>query len=145
MGTNFYWIGQDIKKHIGKRSAAGPYCWDCDISLYADGHDKIHTGDHKFLEQCPICGKKPEKEDFNNSTAGRELGFNKNNPKRKTGVKTCSSFTWAMSPGHFHNFKSAKNLHIEDEYKRKYTLLEFSKVLSECPVKYFHSIGAEFS
>ena len=53
MGTNFYWIvtgtaavPSDVKVpieedspevHIGKRSAAGPYCWDCGVTLCEGG------------------------------------------------------------------------------------------------------------
>ena len=37
MGTNFYIIDKDQEysegRHIGKRSAAGWYCWDCGTTL----------------------------------------------------------------------------------------------------------------
>ena len=43
MGTNFYKIKRVDNKieegeHIGKRSAAGEYCWDCrrTLSIYGD-------------------------------------------------------------------------------------------------------------
>jgi len=145
MGTNFYWRDDgDIDIHIGKRSAAGNYCWDCGISLCAAGHHEVHFGSSRFLKECPVCGKKPTDEDLNNSAAGRELGFNENKPQPKTGVRSCCSFSWAMSPGHFHELKSAPNLHIENEYGETFTVEEFSEVLSECPIKYFDNIGIEF-
>lgn len=48
MGTNFYLKGHrgddDPKYHIGKRSAAGLYCWDCRITLCKGGESAIHRG-----------------------------------------------------------------------------------------------------
>ena len=43
MGTNFY-LGKYVyetkyENHIGKRSAAGLYCWDCDETLIIGGKD----------------------------------------------------------------------------------------------------------
>jgi hypothetical protein len=52
MGTNFYKI--DIKKdnkegeHIGKRSAAGYYCWDCGITLNIYGEAWVHSSYKEF-------------------------------------------------------------------------------------------------
>lgn len=53
MGTNFYIAKTynkdgdfddrgDPKTHIGKRSAAGLYCWDCGISLHRKGPEFVH-------------------------------------------------------------------------------------------------------
>jgi hypothetical protein len=39
MGTNFYSRGG---RHIGKRSAAGWYCWDCKQTLCANGEQYVH-------------------------------------------------------------------------------------------------------
>ena len=169
MGTNFY-----IKKpsddyawderanpsiHIGKRSAAGMYCWDCNITLCADGEEYVHQCHHvpsrdvryigdyknypevKWHKKCPKCGKAPEDEGWN-GTAGRELGFNKDTPAKKTGVASCSSFTWAMKPDKFYK---EKDVHVWDEYGREYTNEEFEQVLEECPIRYYHSVGVEFS
>ncbi len=141
MGTNFYLVDKDQQIHIGKRSAAGLFCWDCGISLHPHGHNEIHSGRSKMLGKCPVCDKKPQKETLETSTSGRELGFNKNVPEKKTGVASCSSFTWAISPVKFSHFKI--NMRIEDEYSR--IIKNFSDVLSECPVKFFHSIGKQFS
>ena len=138
MATNFYFISEDetIDRHIGKRSAAGYFCWDCGISLNASGNHMVHCGG-RLLKSCAICGKKPQKESLGNSSAGRELGFNKKRPKRKDGVESCCSFSFAMSPGSFADIKTAPNMHIEDEYGRRYSMSEFSDVLSECPIKFF--------
>lgn len=144
MGTNFYTIDitknekidhMDPEFHIGKRSAAGLYCWDCDITLCKDGKEFVHhvkkgikngktvpldsidiygmeicptcglqlkpknywsLPNVEWYKKCPKCGKRPKTEKLENSSAGRELGFNKNVPKRKRGVASCSSFSWAM-------------------------------------------------
>ena len=146
MGTNFYLKGHtdsdDPKFHIGKRSAAGPYCFDCKITLCKGGDAGIHTTkwnryEKDWYNKCPFCGKKPIKEDFGSGAAGRELGFDKSPFSRKTGVASCSSFTWAR--------KLCKVRKIEDEYGIEYTRDEFEKMLEECPVQYHHSIGQWFS
>ena len=146
MGTNFYFVSENgLERHIGKRSAAGMFCWDCGLSLCAAGHAEIHHSEARWLKECPVCGKATKQEELENSTAGRELGFNHEYPKRKKGIASCCSFTWAISPGHFAGLKIAPNLHIEDEYEREYTLEEFSATLSECPIMFFDSIGVDFS
>lgn len=64
MGTNFYWItpepelitlptGEEVERgrfdhddpriHIGKRSAAGMYCWSCRVTLHKHGEKYVHT------------------------------------------------------------------------------------------------------
>jgi hypothetical protein len=155
MGTNFY-FGKDEEVHIGKRSAAGPYCWGCGVSLCNKsfdnwenkelyGSDAVHYGeggDDNWLKSCPICCKTAEDEGWN-SAGGRELGFNELEPKRKTGVKSCSSFSWAISPKDFQKlFSSGKKVY--DEYGQEFTQKEFKDILSECPIKYYHSVGKEF-
>lgn len=146
MGTNFYFISKNdhIDIHIGKRSAAGMFCWDCGLSLNAGGHECVHQSNSYILDQCAVCGLPAKQERLESSSAGRELGFNKSKPKPKVGISSCASFTWAISPGRFFDLRNSKNLHIEDEYKQQYTPNEFSGVLSECPIKFFGSIGQEF-
>lgn len=152
MGTNFYlnYNGEtDYENHIGKRSAAGLYCWDCNKSLCKGA---VHYG-NGYYEACPICGKKLEKETLKESLGGRELGFNppigKNKPKRKQGVKVCSSFTWAISPieaqtkmGELQKLKVGC---VIDEYGTEYTVDEFEEVLNECPIRIIDSITETFS
>ena len=53
MGTNYYVKTDDGEVHIGKRSAAGWYCWDCRQTLCKG---RVHYGDGYF-DRCPICGK----------------------------------------------------------------------------------------
>ena len=105
MGTNFYVRGyrhdDGPMTHIGKRSAAGLYCWDCGVTLCKGGESQVHMGrwedqDERWYKKCPKCGKSPLKESFETSSSGRELGFNKTQPTKKTGVQSCSSFSWCV-------------------------------------------------
>jgi hypothetical protein len=152
MGTNFYTLKG---KHIGKRSAAGPYCWDCDITLCKKGEQYVHESNtppnatlqqiiddaiESFYNKCPRCNKSPQKEDVKTSSAGRELGFNKDPFKRKTGVGSCSSFSWDVNPS-----KISKLKYIKSEYGDKLTKDEFLDMLDECPIRFFDSIGKDFS
>ena len=79
MGTNFYWrkIPQEFQKyqnnvyevvscydardsvlkHIGKRSGAGLYCYDCGTTLHRLGTDYVHSGEGDWYPKCPICGR----------------------------------------------------------------------------------------
>ena len=134
MGTNFY----DAKgNHIGKRSAAGLYCWDCEITLCKLGKEWIHH-DFDWYKICPECGKGYNQESLLDSSAGRELGFNKNEPRRKQGVATCASFTWSRS---INNIKYP----VTDEYGSSYTRDQFLKIVNEeCPIHFTHMMGKEF-
>ena len=138
MGTNFYTLKG---KHLGKRSAAGPYCWDCQRTLCKEGNSKVHY-DNQWFDSCPKCGKKPIKESLTQSTGGRELGFNKSKPKLKTGVSSCSSFSWALLPSKFWGSKIAN---VKDEYGRRFTRKQFGDILQECPIQTTDFIGREFS
>ena len=151
MGTNFYYtpLGEE-ELHIGKRSAAGLYCWDCNITLCIGGTEKVHMtrGIEDWYTSCPVCGQKPKKESFAEGSVGRELGFNKSPPKKRTGVCTCSSFTWAVVPT-FLTLNCVIQHHffykIKDEYRTVYSLQEFLNILKECPIQYHHMIDQEFS
>jgi len=162
MGTNFYIRGHrnddSPDYHIGKRSAAGPYCWDCKLTLCKSGETAIHFEKSKWHDACPKCGKLHMDEPMDHSTGGRELGFNKSAPSPKTGVASCSSFSWAMSETRFGEFKSSPPVQcclcgnrypdpdkwIENEYDELFTIQEFQAILSECPIHYFRSVGERF-
>jgi hypothetical protein len=149
MGTNFYTLSG---KHIGKRSAAGLWCWDCGVTLCVDGPDNVHRGcGHKdpfcscnWYSKCPKCGKAPNKETLDDNSAGRELGFNKSKPKKKTGVASCSSFGWAIAPDILLKSKT-KTKTIKDEYGSKMTMKEFKDMLKECPIQNTDCVGMDFS
>lgn len=155
MGTNFYVRGwkkydsMDPKFHIGKRSAAGFYCWDCRVTLCKDGPARVHNDKcphHdpfcgcRWHDACPKCGKKPVREGLGDGAAGRELGFNKSAPAKKTGVASCSSFTWCMDPETF----LKKRVTVWNEYGDNFSRDEFLAILEECPIQ-FKSIGEWFS
>jgi hypothetical protein len=155
VGTNFYinYVtrrdNDDPKYHVGKRSAAGLYCWDCDITLCKGGPEGVHYSRHGWHDKCPRCGQERSDEgSLFSGAAGRELGFNKETPQRKTGVKTCASFSWAMA--RLDVEKKVKRVRryrkhvIVDEYGQGYTWEEFLQVLEECPLQYTHSIGVWF-
>lgn len=137
MGTNFYLRGwkskdsMDPTYHIGKRSAAGVYCWDCGVTLCAGGINGVHYSKYVWLKSCPKCGGKPGKESLASGAAGRELGFNSSPFARKTGVNSCSSFSWVIPKEKVFRSKA-----VWDEYGRKYIMEEFRSMLEECPIQY---------
>lgn len=162
MGTNFYWMMPDPDKcascgrsdpkeeggHIGKRSAAGRYCWDCRVTLCTGGERAIHSGYSAFADECPKCGAKPVEETWNQGAAGVELGFAKSAQDKPTGVRSCSSFRWATHPDEVRRRceEAGENEIVEDEYQRRYTGLAFLRMLaSNCPVQFHDSIGRTFS
>ena len=130
----------DPRFHIGLRSAAGMYCWDDGVTLCKGGNEGVHY-DSGWYDSCPKCSKKPANEGLDGSAAGRELGFNKTPYGKKTGVASCSSFTWCMDPDAF----LKKNVTIWNEYGDTFTKDEFLQILEECPIQYRHSIGKWFS
>lgn len=163
MGTNFYLRGfrhdDSPGHHLGKRSAAGMYCWDCKMTLCKYGKDLIHHGGHPgektFYDKCPKCGRLPEKESDWKNSAGRELGFNNEPPKKKAGVASCSSFSWAVDPEKLFSEKLAHECPtctgpfrggkvIENEYGDLFTVEEFRQILEECPVQFTSMIGQTF-
>lgn len=136
MGTNFYWktVPEEFEQyrdtvsknvncfderdsvliHIGKRSAAGPYCYDCGTTLCKDGTDCIHAvGDKKdWYDVCPICGRE--------------------------GTNACT-FRWTILKHKWLVEKlcidNVKDKLIVDEYGDEYTPLEFLQE-ANVPVEY---------
>jgi len=168
MGTNFYVRGarhsdDDPQFHVGKRSAAGLFCWDCMVTLCAGGNERVHDGVFPWHESCPKCGQGPTNESMKESAAGRELGFNDTEPREKRGVRSCSSFSWAMSMeqyaaaklgmvayqcpecGHEKTVETDDDYVFEDEYGKVYTSEEFSRVIDECPIQFRDGVGGRFS
>lgn len=139
MGTNYY----KGNIHLGKRSAAGLYCFDCDITLRKGGRDLVHQGGWEqkdlWYADCPVCGGKPVKEDMNTSSVGKELGFNKKSQIQK-GIRTCTSFRWAIEPAMLKKIRGS----IDNEYGDKFTDKQFQALVKDCPIHYFDSIGQEF-
>jgi hypothetical protein len=150
MGTNFYIKDKKGKQgyHIGKRSAAGYYCFDCDAPLNNKGLSGVHDGYALPLDNCPVCGKKKEQEELSQSSAGLELGFNKDPYQKKNGVHSASSFNFAMSLEELKKKLSHKRLLTKcviDEYGTLFTYSEFMKILDACPIHFTNMIGDDFS
>lgn len=144
MGTNYYLIGTG--KHVGKRSAAGYYCFDCGRTLCSGGDNSVHFGDTGWHDNCPSCGSVPITEKIGESTVGIELGFNKNITEQKQGVRSCSSFTFAIDEKRLKYPMVIRWARVvKDEYGSIYTMKQFMKILNACPIKFYHMIGKEFS
>jgi hypothetical protein len=145
MGTNFYLASykddMNPDTHVGKRSAAGLYCWDCRITLCKAGESGVHQA-MEYHKNCPRCGKTFDGSALSEGGAAVELGFSQPYGKEdRIGVKPVSSFTWAMKP---ENLKRKRK--IVDEYGRTYTIQEFKeKILGNCPLQFLNSIGQRFS
>ena len=148
MGCCFYLRNEDGSEgqHIGKRSAAGHYCFDCDVTLCRTGNKDVHRN-KDWYSFCPKCNTVPAIESLENSSAGLELGFNKNPTEKKIGVRGCSSFNWAMDPIRFISvdFPKLGNYPITDEYGKTYKIGEFLEMVEACPIQFYDSIGQEFS
>lgn len=150
MGTNFYYKKQDSNhseehpvNHIGKRSAAGLYCWDCGTTLCNYETQYIHQGNSDWYEVCPFCGKTREEQPLDKSSTGIELGFNKEGLEHK-GVGSACSFTWTIMK-HKQNIEEQfivdnrlinPEKFIIDEYNREYTAKEFLELLKDCPIQF---------
>jgi len=164
MGTNFYWrlglpelpTGDDAPIddmdpviHIGKRSAAGLFCWDCEETLCEGGRAGIHTGRYGMYEKCPKCGQLPtQRSGLTEGAAAVELGFARPATERPTGVRSTSSFSWAQDPERVGAICKSRpdDALIEDEYKQIYTGREFIDMLNaNCGVQFTDSVGIAFS
>jgi hypothetical protein len=165
MGTNFFWIvdgrlslptgdevpidRDDPSIHLGKRSAAGRYCWDDNVTLAVGGLGAVHSG-RGMLDACPVCGKPfvVRGAPFRKGPAAVELGFAEPETVRPTGVGAAASFSWAQDP-----IKAKAVLErnrdtevVEDEYGRRYTGGAFLTMLeANCPMEFTDSIGRSFS
>ena len=135
-----------------------------------EGEEAVHQGDSFWYDACPKCGnpsteKVDDKHTLNGfrfhtvipspvkkpnvpplekdvSTAAMvELGFaNSKELGNQTGIGSTSSFTWAMKPDKLDEIQT-----VVDEYGRQMSLEEFKKELTYCKIKFYHSIGMEFS
>lgn len=133
MGCNFYYKNGE---HVGKRSAWGLYCWECNTP-----HDTL-----KDETKCPNCGAERYPETLEDSAAGLELGFAEG-PLKREGLRSTSQFTWAMTPNLVKLLldSGGSGMVIEDEYGKEYTAKEFMEILEGCPVWSCDHIGEDFS
>lgn len=84
MGMNIYTVD---KIHIGKRYAAGRWCWDCKI--------RIIEGDIYRCKHIEEWAKKSNKAITYNPVM-RELGFDKSRPLKHNGIDGASGFIWQV-------------------------------------------------
>ncbi len=182
MGTNFYWLPNDEGQlpagmgtlvdgehrllHIGKRSAAGDYCWDCGTPLAKDvvtgppigfftpasnWHPRaVHGPAELRLRACPVCGgTRPEGGNLSDQghPAGVELGVAKPLSSRPTGVDGASSFSWAQEPARVLTIVSRhpETTIVRDEYDLPYTGAAFLGLILLIPLWFTESIGQSFS
>lgn len=126
MSTNFF-IGRTRGKvvtrdrHVGKRCAAGLYCWDCGVPLVLNGDPALVHEEAPTLDACPRCGKPAPKSDAlkdAGNPVGIELGFAIPRRVRPTGITGVSSFTWAMEPVEVRRIMRHRGWMIDEYGKR---------------------------
>lgn len=142
MGTNFYFIEND--NHIGKCSAAGWYCYDCNQTLCKAGEKGVHESQSDWDDKCPECDLPPNK---SHSPAMVELGFEKPLTVKPQGVSGASSFSFAIEPADVvetcKEFLGQKI--IKNEYGDTFTGSEFLTMIdANCPIRFTKNIGIEF-
>lgn len=123
-------------KHIGKRYAAGIWCWDCKVPMF-DPHDTSIKGTN--YEYCRSCGKKrPDYKDMPYNGAMRELGFDKKKPKEHSGIDGASGFIWCIDDHYglgtskeeiLYSLKDIKE--VIDEYGRRMSIKEFHDIFKD--------------
>lgn len=174
MSTNFYWITTNERKatltlptgetiegpaigeddprvHIGKRSTAGLYCWDCRVTLCKHGEEAIHGGTDRsaWYDRCPRCEKPPYGEnELRAGPAAVELGFAKPRDVRPTGVRGTCSFSWAQDPDGVRRTCEARmdDEVVIDEYGHRLTGGAFLAMLrANCAIEFRRWIGEMFS
>ena len=137
MGTNFYANDRarpaSYGRHIGKRAAAGYYCWDCQRSLCKVEGRGVHDESAGWHETCPGC---------NQSKGGEPIRLRRDEsaPRRKLGVASCCSFSWDIRPEQIRWIRK-----FVDDCGRVYTTGAFLEVLEECPIRFYDLIGTDFS
>lgn len=140
MGTNFYFELEGQQVHLGKRSAAGLYCWDCDVTLCAEGVEGVHSSPAHWHRACPRCGATPALMPVNVVDLFAQAA-------RPSGCSTTASFTWAVQPQMFTAlFRTLPALPcVRDEYGVAYTPAAFLEMLQTFCALTFVQLGQEWS
>lgn len=135
----------DPAHHLGKRSAAGYYCWDCGQTLCLGGPERVH-GNDGWLDSCPKCGKYPPVKDKLNRPMAVELGFAVPRLNRPSGVAACSSFSWCQPPLAVKAFiEGQETVGVTDEYGRQMTGRQFLTMVEvNCPIQFARMVGEWF-
>ena len=109
-------------EHIGKRWAAGIWCWSCKIEAE---HDVIG-----LFWYCPRCGARcSEKTLFN--PAMRELGFDKSKERKRSGVDGASGFIWHAKNKQDAMKKFKKIRKCKTEYGESWTAKRFWRMFND--------------
>jgi len=118
MGMNFFTLWG---MHIGKRYAAGVWCWDCKKRVTSIGDIYI----------CPKCGRQERQLSFN--SAFRELGFDETSPKKHTGIDGASGFTWYTGGKTIDAVKRKlrRSIFVKDEYGKIYPIRKFWDIFKD--------------
>lgn len=160
MGTNFFFgearLYDDddhyLERHIGKRSAAGLYCWDCQRTLCPGGNAFVHRGGRGTPEWptvCSQCGAKhaPTGPWTKGNPAAVELGLAKSNDRKPSGIAGAASFSWAIAPTDIRErIYADPEISVVDEYGRKMTGHEFLEMVDiNCPIQFTDFVGRVFS
>ncbi len=150
MGTNFYLtsvVDESQERHLGKRSAAGLYCYGCDISLVTGMRGGLnarspHYGEGTDYSSCPKCKAKPSGNLYNPELftprpdeITREEWY---------AVRYCYSFSFAQKRTQIDAYSPETD--VVDEYGRHMTMEEFrTEVIAKAVFLFTHHIGQEFS
>lgn len=129
MGMNIYTLDG---RHIGKRYAAGVWCWT---------HKKQCIHEDKegqtFDWVCPE-GHRVDSTQVGFNPAFRELGFDKSDPTFHQGIDGASGFTWAIGAGLGHDRDSVKatifgrgRRFVKTEYGDKWTIQQFRDMFKD--------------
>lgn len=121
-------------KHIGKRYAAGIWCWDCKQEARQD-----IVGAFYF---CAKCAKRCSLETLSYNPAFRELGFDKTPPRVKTGIDGASGWIWCVDPetgvassGTTIKLALKKYRFVKTEYDKKLTIRQFQELFKDIIVE----------
>lgn len=130
MSTNIYTLDG---KHIGKRYAAGNWCWDCRVCLNVD--DPSAPFGQRVLDKCPSCGQKRPKHSLYNP-AMRELGFDKSGSHTHRGIDGASGFIWRTHDGLGNTIADVKRAlsrrrFVVTEYEERWPIKQFWNMFND--------------
>ena len=154
MGTNFYLLDG---RHLGKRSAAGQYCTNCDINLVtgqpggadfgmnpSDDRNPHAISRYEGMNQaCPNCKAfRPTDTPFYQPELCRPTEAETNAELIEV-VQQVYSFSYAAQPWDIHALSRQRK--VVSEYGDKTTIQEFEDMVAGAKFWFTSSVGREFS
>lgn len=120
---NIYKLAKDGGEHIGKRWAAGVWCWDCKI--------KAERDDIGLFWFCSKCRKRCSDKILSFNPAFRELGFDKKKEIKHIGVDGASGFIWHAKnkKDAFKKLKGVKK--VKTEYGKYWSIERFWRMFND--------------